>query len=229
MEKGPPPNDFTLQHPNCVYQILRRHYAAYTPEMVEAATELAHDEGLDKAEFRVMNAETLDFPDASFDGVTSRWGIMFPDDVAKTCREVYRVLKPGGRVSFAFWDDTEKNPRQGFMETVIRKALAEPPRKRGTGGTAYKFADPLPLVAMMTDAGFREIKVETVTFSYDFVDADEFWQGLNEAWPSGRIPSLSPLELAKVRDLFPLEAERFRLRGKLRLPSSNHCLSASKP
>ena len=38
MEKGPPPSDPTLQHPYCVYQILRRHYAAYTPEMVERTT-----------------------------------------------------------------------------------------------------------------------------------------------------------------------------------------------
>jgi formate dehydrogenase major subunit len=36
--QGPPPTDPTLQHPNCVYQILRRHYAAYTPEMVERVT-----------------------------------------------------------------------------------------------------------------------------------------------------------------------------------------------
>jgi formate dehydrogenase major subunit len=28
------PRDETLQHPNCVYQILKRHYARYTPEMV---------------------------------------------------------------------------------------------------------------------------------------------------------------------------------------------------
>ncbi len=198
-------------------------------EMVAAATELARDEGLDNTEFRVMNAETLDFPDASFDGVTSRWGIMFPDDVAKTCREVYRVLKPGGLVSFAFWDDTEKNPRQGFMETVIRKALAEPPRPRGTGGVAYKFSDPQPLIDMLTDAGLRVGAVETVTFSYDFVDADELWQGLNEAWPSGRLNSLDPLQLGKVRELFPLEAEQFRKNGKLRLPSSNYCLWAAKP
>jgi formate dehydrogenase major subunit len=34
----PPEQDETLQHPNCVYQILRRHYAAYTPEMVERVT-----------------------------------------------------------------------------------------------------------------------------------------------------------------------------------------------
>ena len=30
--------DDTLQHPRCVYQILKRHFARYTPEMVEQAT-----------------------------------------------------------------------------------------------------------------------------------------------------------------------------------------------
>lgn len=38
MSEGPPPNDPSLQHPRCVYQILRRHYARYTPEMVERVT-----------------------------------------------------------------------------------------------------------------------------------------------------------------------------------------------
>jgi formate dehydrogenase major subunit len=34
----PPPSDPTLQHPNCVYRIMRRHFARYTPEMVERVT-----------------------------------------------------------------------------------------------------------------------------------------------------------------------------------------------
>ncbi len=38
MADSPPPTDPTLQHPNCVYQIMRRHYARYTPEMVERVT-----------------------------------------------------------------------------------------------------------------------------------------------------------------------------------------------
>src|SRR6185437_10743893 len=38
MTLSPPPRDVTLQHPNCVYQIMRRHFARYTPEMVERAT-----------------------------------------------------------------------------------------------------------------------------------------------------------------------------------------------
>jgi formate dehydrogenase major subunit len=33
-----PETDPTLQHPHCVYQIMRRHYARYTPEMVEQVT-----------------------------------------------------------------------------------------------------------------------------------------------------------------------------------------------
>lgn len=38
MKQGPVPTDPTLQDPNCVYQILRRHYAAYTPEKVAEIT-----------------------------------------------------------------------------------------------------------------------------------------------------------------------------------------------
>ncbi len=35
-ETGRPPSvDETLQHPNCVYQVLKRHFARYTPELVE--------------------------------------------------------------------------------------------------------------------------------------------------------------------------------------------------
>jgi formate dehydrogenase major subunit len=34
-EAEPPPRDATLQHPRCVFQLLKKHYARYTPEMVE--------------------------------------------------------------------------------------------------------------------------------------------------------------------------------------------------
>jgi formate dehydrogenase major subunit len=32
---APPEEDWTLEHPRCVFQILKRHFARYTPEMVE--------------------------------------------------------------------------------------------------------------------------------------------------------------------------------------------------
>ena len=38
IDRGTPRLDLTLQHPRCVWQILKRHYASYTPEMVERVT-----------------------------------------------------------------------------------------------------------------------------------------------------------------------------------------------
>ncbi len=38
LTRHPPQSDETLQHPNCVYQIMRRHFARYTPDMVERVT-----------------------------------------------------------------------------------------------------------------------------------------------------------------------------------------------
>lgn len=52
----PPATDPTLQHPNCVYQIMRRHYAAYTPEMVERVTGCPQGTFLKVAEVITRNA-----------------------------------------------------------------------------------------------------------------------------------------------------------------------------
>jgi formate dehydrogenase major subunit len=41
--RGVPKLDMTLQHPRCVWQILKRHYASYTPEMVERVCGLPQD------------------------------------------------------------------------------------------------------------------------------------------------------------------------------------------
>jgi formate dehydrogenase major subunit len=54
--KGPPPRDPTLQHPHCVYQILKRHYAAYTPEMVERVTGCPRDVFLKVADALARNS-----------------------------------------------------------------------------------------------------------------------------------------------------------------------------
>lgn len=43
------PSDPTLQHPRCVFQILKRHYARYTPEMVERVCGVPAEDFLDVA------------------------------------------------------------------------------------------------------------------------------------------------------------------------------------
>lgn len=52
----PPHEDRTLQHPNCVYQILKRHYADYTPEMVERVTGCPKEQFLKIADALARNS-----------------------------------------------------------------------------------------------------------------------------------------------------------------------------
>lgn len=66
-----------------------------TPAMIDEARRQAQAEGL-AIDFRVMNAQQLDFPDASFDAVISRNLTWTLPDPAQAYREWRRVLKPGG-------------------------------------------------------------------------------------------------------------------------------------
>jgi SAM-dependent methyltransferase len=68
-----------------------------TPEMLGQATGLAAGLGLGNVEPVFVLAEAMPFAEASLDGLTCRYSAHHFRDVAAFCREVHRVLKPGGR------------------------------------------------------------------------------------------------------------------------------------
>lgn len=55
-EGGKPQRDLTLQHPNCVLNILRRHYARYTPEMVAETCGCTQEQFMAVAEALMQNS-----------------------------------------------------------------------------------------------------------------------------------------------------------------------------
>src|SRR5262245_45339007 len=72
------------------------------PEFCRVATMLAERTGLsDKVEYRQGNALTMPFEDLSFDVVWSQNVAMNIADRHQLYREIYRVLKPGGRYAFS--------------------------------------------------------------------------------------------------------------------------------
>jgi SAM-dependent methyltransferase len=87
--------------------------------VIEAAKILAPS-----IDFRVGDAESLEFENDSFDGVTSTFGIMFaarPEDAA---RELTRVCKQGGRIGLVTWQPG--GAVEGFFN-VMKPYLPPPP------------------------------------------------------------------------------------------------------
>ncbi len=56
LTRRPPPSDPTLENAKCVYQLLKRHYEPYTPEMVERITGCPKETFLKVAEALLQNA-----------------------------------------------------------------------------------------------------------------------------------------------------------------------------
>lgn len=94
-------------------------------DLTDAAVELARKRfqvsGL-KGEFRVADAERLDFPDASFDLVYSHGVLHHTPDIEAAVREIHRVLKPGGRAIVMLYHRGSYNYR--VVIRVLRRAGA---------------------------------------------------------------------------------------------------------
>ena len=72
-------------------------------EMVKKGTERACEKGLTNVTFQWMDAENLSLENESFDLVSCALGLMYFPDPDRAIQEMYRVLKPNGRVVLAVW------------------------------------------------------------------------------------------------------------------------------
>jgi len=92
-----------------------------TPAAVELARKRFDLSGL-KGEFRVADAERLDFPDDTFDLVYSHGVLHHTPDTEGAIREVHRVLKPGGRAIVMLYHRGSYNYQIGIR--ILRRAGA---------------------------------------------------------------------------------------------------------
>jgi SAM-dependent methyltransferase len=93
------------------------------PHLLEEARARAAGEGL-PIRFDEGFAETLPYPDGSFDVLVSMFGIMFSPLPATVVSGMARVLRPGGRLALANWTESGFGAKMG---AVVGRHLPPPP------------------------------------------------------------------------------------------------------
>jgi ubiquinone/menaquinone biosynthesis C-methylase UbiE len=74
----------------------------YVGSLLERGRERAKADRLPVV-FQQEDAESLSFPDASFDVVLSTFGVMFTPNQEQAAKELMRVCRPGGKIGLANW------------------------------------------------------------------------------------------------------------------------------
>lgn len=144
------------------------------PEMVAIAAKRASLRGVDNVRTATLDIEDIDEPDAGYDVVLCREGLMFAVDPARGAREIGRVLRPDGRVALAVWGPREENPWLGLVFDAVSAETGSPVPPPNVPGP-FSLGDPRRLTALLTDAGFDDVTVEGVPAPVRSPSFDAWW------------------------------------------------------
>jgi ubiquinone/menaquinone biosynthesis C-methylase UbiE len=176
----------------------------WSPAMIERFEARVREEGLSKAEGRVMDCHALDFPDGSFDVTGSQFGVMLVPDQPRAFREMVRVTKPGGRVLvIAYGSPAEFESLQIFISAL--KAVApdfeglpdDPPPLE------FQVSDPDVLRQRLTEAGLKDVRVQRTAERPAFASGQEMWDWVlyGNPIPGMLVADLSEDQQARLRQV----------------------------
>ena len=191
-----------------------------SPVMLDASRKRASELGVRNVDFRLLDAQAMDLPDASFDGAVCRWGYMLMPDPGAALRETRRILVPGGRLAFAVFTAAERNPFASLPARILIEMGHLPPPSAGWKPGILALADRDRIRSLVDAAGFAAVEIEPVTMTWTFGDAADYWKFLIELTALGPlVRSLADDQRARFRATLEERLKPFARDSRLELPS----------
>ena len=179
------------------------------PQMIAIARSNAREAGLANVSFGIADAHELQFPEASFDRVTCRLGVMFFWDCQKALREVRRVLKPGGIAAFVAWGPVDQNE---YIRAAMGpfKKRRPPPEPAAGAPHPYRFGTPGSLGAELKASGFSAVSERSLAVRMIWPGPpEELWTRLYQVSAPLR-PYFDSFAPAEREEIIKESVENFR-------------------
>ena len=197
--------------------------------MLAVAKENAEAQAIHNYETVAGDVCELPFAAQRFDALSCRMGFMFFPDMLLAAQEMYRVLKPGGRLATSVWAAPPQNPWIGTMMGTIATQMALPtPAPLAPG--MFRCAQPGLLANMLQNTGFQNVEEKTVSGILTFTNADEYWENMMEvaAHVVAIMSKADEATKAAIKTALYTTLEQKVVDGKIQLPFASLVLSGEK-
>jgi ubiquinone/menaquinone biosynthesis C-methylase UbiE len=139
--------------------------------MIEQLRARAASEGVANVQAEVMDAQSLGFPNSTFDAAFCLFAFMFFPDRRRAFQEMRRVLRDGGKALVATWAPVERRPMIKIGLDALSEVLPEiPPMAKGD------LQQPEACIEEMTAAGFRDVTTHLFTSAARVESAEHYMQ-----------------------------------------------------
>ncbi len=201
------------------------------PAMIDVGKRAALEEGL-AIDWNVGKAESLPYPDRSFDLVTIQQGLQFFPDKQAALAEIRRVLRPRGTFALNIWASHDRQGINGaFADSVARVTGA------ASMHTPYAMGDMGVISELLTKAGFEVDSIERVEIECTYSPVEGFLELMLESVSAGvpamhgRTDAERAALAASIADDMTEAMASYTIRGQIVTPSvSNIVLShVAKP
>jgi ubiquinone/menaquinone biosynthesis C-methylase UbiE len=148
-------------------------------EMLAIARSYANERYINNVEFKVADVSNLPFKNNFFDKISCRMGFMFFPNMQLAANEMFRVCRDGGKVAICVWDSPENND----WSTTITKVLSNHIEIRQPSSDEpgmFRCAKQGLVKQLFENAGFKNVKEETVYGKVDFGTAENYWLNRTE-------------------------------------------------
>ena len=151
-----------------------------TPEMISKARKAKAAGGYENVEFRMGEIEHIPVADNSVDVIISNCVINLSPDKPQVFRDIFRVLKPGGRIAVS--DIVATSPLSEALQKDVALYV-------GCVAGAMLVSD---LEAILKDAGFKDIKIALKENSKEYIQGIMPGKNLETHVASAYIEAVKP-------------------------------------
>jgi SAM-dependent methyltransferase len=198
-------------------------------EMLDVAERRARAQGIANIETTVCSADDLPFEDATFDGVSVRFGYMFFPDVARATAEFVRVLKPGGRLCSSVWIKPDENPWTTIaMEAIATETVLAP--SDPDGPNMFRCAAPGYVADLYEAAGLRDVSEWDVDVELVTRSPEEYWEMISEhvSLAVAALQQVDEPARVRIRAAAVAKVSAFEKDGTVRVPGVARCIVGAK-